>query len=234
VGYELLASVAAYLDWNWEEAGRLYARAASLEPGLGFDRFLHAWYLAMTGDLAGAAEQARAGHRLDPLSFFGQVIAGAVQIFAGHHDQARERLDRLIAQDPQFPEGYHIKGYAQLLQRDYAGALATLEKAVETSNRAPWPTAKLGCALQGLGRKEEAAAILAELEERWEADPTCPSAVATLHLHTGDRAAFYRWMKRALEDREPFCVALNVERLWESAWGDAEYRALVRQVGNAA
>jgi serine/threonine-protein kinase len=234
VGYELLASVAAYLDWDWREAGRLYARAASLEPGLGFDRFLHAWYLAMVGDLEAAARQSSAGRRLDPLSFFGQVIDGAVQIFTGQHDQAMAALDRLIAQDPRFPEGYHIKGYSQLLRGDHAGALATLEQAVEHSGRASWPTAKMGCALVGLGRVEEARALLAELEERWQTDPTCPSAVATLHLHLGDREAFYRWMEQALEDREPFCVALKLERLWEPAWGDAEFQALVRRVGIAA
>jgi hypothetical protein len=55
--------------------------------------------------------------------------------------------------------------------------------------------------------------------------------VATLHLHLGDREAFYRWMDQALEDREPFCVALKLERLWEPAWGDAEFQALVRRVG---
>jgi len=230
-GYELLASVSAYLDWDWPEAGRLYARAASLEPGLGFDRFLHAWYLAMTGDLAGATAQARAGQRLDPLSFFGQVIHGAIQIFTGDHGRAMATLDRLIAQDPGFPEGYHIKGYSQLLRRDFAGARATLEQAAEASGRAPWPVAKLGCALVGLGRIDEARALLAELEQRLQADPTCPSAVATLHLHLGDRAAYYHWMDRALADREPFCVALKVERLWEPAWGDAEFQDLVRRVG---
>lgn len=234
VGYELLASVAAYLDWDWREAGRLYAKAASLEPGLGCDRFLHAWYLAMIGDLAGATKQSRAGHLLDPLSFFGQVIDAAIQIFVGDHDQALIALDRLIAQDPKFPEGYHIKGYSQLLRGNHAGALATLELAVEHSGRAPWPTAKLGCVLAGLGRTQEARVLLSELEERWQIDPTCPSAVATLHLHLGDREAFYRWMERALEDREPFCVALKVERLWEPAWGDAAFQALVRRVGIAA
>jgi len=234
VGYELLASVAAYLDWDWREAGRLYAKAASLEPGLGFDRFLHAWYLAMVGDLEAAARQSSAGRRLDPLSFFGQVIDGAVQIFTGQHDQAMAALDRLIAQDPKFPEGYHIKGYSQLLRGDHASALATLEQAVEHSGRASWPTAKMGCALVGLGRVEEARALLAELEERWQTDPTCPSAVATLHLHLGDREAFYRWMDQALEDREPFCVALKLERLWEPAWGDAQFQELVRRVGIAA
>ncbi|MBC8424557.1 protein kinase [bacterium] len=230
-GYELLGSVAAYLDLDWDEAGRLYGRAAGLEPGLGFDRFLHAWYLSFIGDQDGAARQAQAGRRLDPLSFFGQVISGALQVFDRRYDQAIETVDRLIAQDPKFPEGYHIKGYTQLLSRDYEGALATLDKAVETSRRAFWPVAKKGCALARLGRTDEAKALLAELEERWEADPLCPSAVATLHLYLGDRDAYFRWMDQALEDREPFCVALKVERLWEPAWDDERFRELVRRVG---
>jgi hypothetical protein len=91
--------------------------------------------------------------------------------------------------------------------------------------------AKLGCALAGLGRRDEATVLLAELETRWESDPLCPAAVATLHLHLGNRDGFYAWMDRALDDREPFCVALNVERLWAAAWGDDAYRELVRRVG---
>lgn len=157
-----------------------------------------------------------------------------MQLFDGHHEAGVAMLDRLIAQDPKFPEGYHLKGYSQLLRRDYTNALATLEQAVACSHRAGWPVAKMGCALAGLGRTTEALRLLAELEERFEADPLCPAAVATLHLHLGHRDAFYRWMDRALDDREPFCVALNVERLWEAAWGDEAYRALVRRVGLTA
>ncbi len=233
VGYELLASVKAYLDWDWDEAGRLYAKAASLEPGLGYDRFLHAWYLSFVGDLEGAKAQATAGLRLDPLAFFGQVIEGAVHVFALDHDAGIERMDRLIAQDPNFPEGYHLKGYAQLLKQDFAGAYATLQKGVETSHGAPWPTAKMGCSLVGLGRRDEAIAILGKLEKQWESNPTCPTAVATLHLYLGNKDAYYRWMDRALEDRDAFCVALDVERLWESAWDDAEFGELKRRIGLA-
>jgi hypothetical protein len=93
--------------------------------------------------------------------------------------------------------------------------------------------AKMGCALIGLGRSDEAVPLLAELEKRAETEPICPSAVATLHLYLGDKPAFYRWLKRAHDEREPFALALHVERLWEPAWGDPEYQEIVERVGLA-
>jgi serine/threonine-protein kinase len=229
--HELLASVAVYRDRNWSEAKRLYRRAAELEPGVGFDRIFHAWFLAFSGDLESALRETRAGRRLDPLSYFGLITEAVVQIYVGAYDEAESHLDKLIAIDPQFPEGHHIKGYLLLVRRQHAEALACLERAVALSRRASWPVAKSGCALAGLGRVAEARELLAELERRTDAEPISPSAVATLHLHLGDHDAFFRWMDISLDEGDPYTMAIERDRLWDSARGDPRYRDFVRRAG---
>jgi tetratricopeptide (TPR) repeat protein len=225
--------VAVYRDRNWEEAGRLYRRAAELEPGVGFDRSFHAWFLAFSGEIEAAIREAQAGRRLDPLSYFTQVTEAAMHLYAGAWEEALRHCDRLIAFDPQFPEGYHVKGYLLLVRGDHAGALSVLERAQELSHRASWPLAKVGCALAGLGREAEARVLLAELEQRADAEPISIAAVATLHLHLGDREAFYRWMDRAVEERDPFALAIERERLWDAARSEPRFRDLVRRIGLA-
>jgi len=229
--HELLASVAIYRDHDWEEARRLYSRAAELAPGLGFDRFFHAWFLAFSGQVAEGTREAQAGRILDPLSYFGQVTESALHLYAGEWDESLRITNKLIDVAPEFPEGYHVKGYMLLVREQYEEALSVLEKAVATSNRASWPVAKVGCALAALGREAEARKLLDELHNRVEEEPISPAAVATLSLYLGDREAFYHWVNRSLEECDPFAMAIQRERLWDSARSEPEFRDLVRRVG---
>jgi serine/threonine-protein kinase len=229
--HELLAAVALYRDLNWTEAKRLYARAAELEPGAGFDRFLYSFFLAFSGDLQGALQSARIGRRLDPLSMLGFLTESVMLAWLGDFDAALPIAMRPIELDPQFPEGYHISGYIKLGQHDYAGAYELLTKGVETSHRGAWPMAKLGCALVGLGRCDEALALLAELEQRAHEATMSAPAVATLHLHLGNREEFYRWVNRGIDERDAFALSLSREFLWNSARNDPEFRGLLQRVG---
>ena len=91
--------------------------------------------------------------------------------------------------------------------------------------------AKLGCALVGLGRHDEARALLAELEQRADEATMSAPAVATLHLHLGDHAAFYQWMNRGIDERDPFALSLGSEFLWDPARGDPRFQQLLQRVG---
>lgn len=84
------------------------------------------------------------------------------------------------------------------------------------------------------GREAEARTNLAELERRAESEPISPTAVATLHLHLGDREAFYRWMDRAIEEADPFALSIQRERLWDPARGQPAFQDLVHRLGLAS
>jgi len=232
--HALLAAVATYRDWNWAEARRLYARAAELEPGANFDHFMYAFLLAFTGDLEAALRAAREGRRLDPLGFVGLLTEAVILTYGGQYASALPLAERPIEFDPQFPDGHHIAGYIELSRGGYRPAVEHLDRAIALSHRASWPVAKKGCALVGLGLTDEARVLLEELERRAAADPTiCAPAIATLHLHLGDREAFYRWMHRALDQRDPYALALRVENLWDPARDDREFQTLLERVGLA-
>jgi hypothetical protein len=232
--HELLAAVAVFRDWRWDDAARLYAQAAELEPGAGFDHFLHAFFLSFSGDKAAGVRAAREGRRLDPLGFMGFMTEAVLLAYTGDFDAALPLAERPIELDPQFPEGYHIAGYIHLGRREYDRAAEHLERAVALSHRASWPVAKYGCALVGLGRADEARVLLEELETRAESDPTiCAPAIATLHLHLGDRPTFYRWLYRAYEVRDPFALGLHGEYLWDPARDDPQFHDLLTRVGLA-
>jgi eukaryotic-like serine/threonine-protein kinase len=230
--HELLAAVSIYRDLNWTEARRLYLRAQQLEPGSGFDRFLYAFFLAFSGDVQGALASAQAGRRLDPLNVVGLLTESIIRTYARDFDAALPLAQRPIEFDPQFPEGHHITGYVLLGREAFAEAAPYLTTAVELSHRASWPVAKLGRALVGLGRVAEARALLDELEQRAAHEPTISApAVATLHLHLGNRASFYDWMHRGIDDRDVWAFSIHCEFLWESARRDPEFARLRQRIG---
>jgi len=55
----------------------------------GFDRFLYAFFLAFSGDTAGALRPAREGRRFDPLSFKGYLTEAVMLTYAGEFEGAR-------------------------------------------------------------------------------------------------------------------------------------------------
>ena len=119
---ELLAATRMYRDWNWAEAGRLYQRAADLEPGAGFDGFLHAWYLAFSGDPTAALREAQAQRKLDPLSFFGFLTAAAMHLYCDDFHGALKLVEAPIQLDPAFPrelphQGLHPARATRLCSR---------------------------------------------------------------------------------------------------------------------
>ena len=232
IAHELLGAVAIYRDWNWSGARQLFERARELEPGAGFDRFLYAFFLAFSGDVEGGLQAARDGRALDPLNVMGLLTESVMLAYAGDFEAALPLGSRPIELDPQFPEGYHIRGYIQLGMKNYAAAEESFRQAVELSNRGAWPMAKLGSSLVGLGRPDEARKLLAELERRAdsEANMSAP-AVATLHLHLGDLESFYRWINRGIDERDPFALSLNREFLWDPARDDPGFQGLLDRVG---
>lgn len=168
---------------------------------------------------------------MDPLSFIGFLTERVMLAYAGHFDAALPLAERPIELDPQFPEGYHIKGYVLLGMKRYAEAATVLERAVELSHRGSWQLAKLGCALVALGRLDEARALLRELEGRVGEATTSSAAIATLYLHLGDHASYHRLMRRAIADRDPFALSIDREYLWAAAHDDDEFRELRTLVG---
>jgi hypothetical protein len=113
----------------------------------------------------------------------------------------------------------------------YDRAVELFEKAVETSHRGAWPMAKLGCALVKLGRHDEARALLTELEQRAHEATMSAPAVATLQLYLGNRAGFYEWITRGIDERDPFALSLGREFLWDAVRHEPEFQALLRRVG---
>lgn len=75
---------------------------------------------------------------------------------AGNKDVARHLLDEVTALAPRFAEGWHRRGLLQQNAGDDAGAMASLQKAVDLNPRHFEALFQLGQMLEDFGQKGEA------------------------------------------------------------------------------
>ena len=68
---------------------------------------------------------------------------------------ARDALDALVEYCPQYAEGYNQRAFASFLRRDYAAALADLDKTLEIMPNHIAAMSGRGLTLLGMGRTEE-------------------------------------------------------------------------------
>ena len=85
---------------------------------------------------------------------------GRAMIARGDPDRATEALDALIAYCPDYAEGWNQRGFASFLRRDFASALADLDRAMALSPEHLGVLSGRALTLLGLGREEEGQAQL--------------------------------------------------------------------------
>lgn len=71
-----------------------------------------------------------------------------------------DTLDALVMYCPDYAEGYNQRAYASYLQRDFAAALADLDRALAIVPNHVAALAGKGLTLTGLGREDEAQEVL--------------------------------------------------------------------------
>ena len=54
--------------------------------------------------------------------------------------------------------------------------------------------------------------------------------VARLYAHSGEKDQALTWLEKALEEREPFMVSLNVDPFWNSLRSEPRFQDLVRRM----
>ena len=75
---------------------------------------------------------------------------------------AKESFDKLVSYCPDYAEGYNQRAFVSFLREDYAAALIDLDLALERSPKHLAAMSGKALTLMGLGRHDEAQAILRE------------------------------------------------------------------------
>jgi len=112
-----------------------------------------------------------------------------------------------------------------------AEAIAALETAASLSGRHPWPMGQLCVAYAAADRSTDAQALQDELAARSRREYVQPSGFAILHAQLGHFAEAFEYLERAVAERDPLVIFLNVWPDLDPLRDDPRYQAIVRAVG---
>jgi serine/threonine-protein kinase len=224
-----LAWVTFIYDWDWPEAGRHFRRAIELNPRYATARQWYAWVLLAEGRIDDAVGQARLAFELDPASISIRRSYGWLLVYT-RPELAVEQLRRSVELNPTQFETHRLLGMAQTAVGAFADAEASFREALRLEPGDTYSMGHLGRLLVLAGRRAEAEAIRAELEERRTREYVSPVPLAILATVVGDADAAFRWLDEALEHRRGWLAYLRVEPIVDPLRRDPRFASLLRRL----
>lgn len=228
-----LAAVQLFYDWDFEGAGRSFAKALELTPGSAEAHHIHALYLKAVGRLDEAVASMETAVRLDPLSLPLNQTLGVALFAAGRIDDAERQLRRSLELDPEFRASVEMLGWVQLRR-------GRIDEAIRLWDRLPglagtrWAGAGIRAfAYARAGDLERAHQLLDVLRERQKAEPMVNLRMdfALAHHGMGDADVAFEHLEAAVRERLGSVIFLATSPNWTDLRDDPRFDALVRRIG---
>ena len=187
------AHLAAFVDWDWAASERQFRRAITLTPS---HPRIHAWFgqtLVVQRRFEEGLEELELAKRLNPLASSIVYALGEGYLYAGRHDDALRKAQRLLQMNKESWGGHNLVARASMASGRFENALPALRR----SSGELWADA-LG--LVAAGDKNAARKLI---DDRRDAVAgTQPFTIASLYASAGDADQALAWLQRAFELRQ--------------------------------
>lgn len=229
--HAVLANVRLKFDWDWEAAAQEYQRVFELNPSLAEAHQEYGTYLEALRRFDEAVAARKRARDLDPLSASRTADVGYPLYYAGRYDEAIRYYRTALELDQNFFWSHVWIGQAQLEKQMYAEAIDEIQKALRMSADNTRVLATLGYAYAVAGQRAKAQQVLAELQARSKGSYVSPYFIAVVYAGLGEKESAFDFLERALQERQPYLVLLDVEPVFSSIRGDPRFQALLQRIG---
>ena len=218
-------------DWDWPAAEASFRESLRLNPSYATG---HRWYGQFLSGLGRHEEALEEVHRaldLDPLSLIIHTAVGDALFFARRYRESIEYYRKSLEMDPEFQAGHSDIARALEFSGDIEEAIREYEAAIRLSG-ATAADASVGRAnaLAVAGNREEALAILDQLQRRRAERFTSPWGIASIYARLGEHEEALSWLERAYAEHDPPLVWLKVHPRFDALRGNPRFVALLRQM----
>ena len=217
------------MDWDWEQADSEFKRAIALKPGYAQAHEWYALFLSVQKRFDEALKEMKIAHELDPMSMAVNSGLGRVYHYRGEMDKAIRQLEKTIAMDPTYGEGYFSLAMAHFKNKEYDKALVEMHKALEFAGRRPVMVGMLGALYVHINKPEEANKLLEELSSDDNYDKMFARSMLLMALNrTKESAAI---LKTLVKIKYGMLIYLNVETVYFGSFDEGTLKAIVTEMG---
>ena len=232
ISHTLYAYMVWLLDWDLAGAEREFRRGTDLAPSDPEARILFAVFLCCVGRHADAMSEASYGLQLNPRPLLPNQAAAWVYLHSGNDAAAEAQARRTIDAFPSALQPHYVLGWATWRQGRTGEAAAVFEKALALS-REGLSLSFLGHVYACLGRRDEAQALLQELDDLTARGKASPVAMAILQAGLGDADAAFEWLKKAAHLRDDLHWLFSRFPGFDPLRRDPRFDALLSGIGPA-
>jgi len=226
-GYWAMAQLLFGFDWDGGAAERAFKRAILLDPGFEEARHLYAIFLIHWNRMEEAEAELTRTLEIDPLLAAAHHTFGRLHLSMRRPDQAITHLREALRLEPMFSLAHSQIGHAYLQKGMPAEAITAFEAGARIGS--PSDKAHLAYGYAMAGRREDAMAILVNLESPGHHPPAFQLALAYVGL--GDHNEAFRWLEQALEEHDPWLTSVNIDRAFDPLRADLRFGDIVRCMG---
>ncbi|HEX7333769.1 MAG TPA: winged helix-turn-helix domain-containing protein [Pyrinomonadaceae bacterium] len=217
--------------WDWDRTAteREFQEAIRLKPGYAPAHQWYSSYLVAVERFDEAIAEAKRTEELEPLSFVASSHLGWIYYLSGQNDKAIEQCRKILELDPSsFPARRYL-GLAYEAKGMYPEAIAEFQTGVKLSG-SPLMHALLGHAYAASGRTAEAKQVLNDLQQLQGQRYVSPYTVAAIYAGLGDQAQAFKWLEKAVEERDIWLMNLKVDPVFAKLRSQRQFTDILGRI----
>ena len=206
-------------------------RAVELNPNYST---AHHWYgnanLLAMGKYEESIRELERAHELDPLSLIINADLATSYLYAGRFDEAAAQYRKTLELDETFHYAHTYLGRTLMMKGDYKDALDEFEKAYALGKD---PRVLMLCSVtySRMGRRDEAAKKIKELEKIAREKYVSPYYFALAFTALGEKDKAFEWLEKAFAAREGRMTMIKADPLLKDLNSDSHFKELLKRVG---
>lgn len=217
-GWAAIAGI-RFEDWDWQGTIEAYERAFELNPEAVDVCGCYGNALAAFGQFDKATRIVEHAIGANPLATDLRFNYGFVLYLMRKHEESERQLRRALELEPRNGAAPIVLSLLYIDQNRVQDALPLLDRPEYQSATA------LGVVYALAGRREDALKVLGRLDST-----TNPIGLADIYFALGDKDEGFKWLSKAIDQRQGFARWLNVSPFYDEVRSDPRFAPLVARL----
>jgi adenylate cyclase len=230
-GYNSLAIVRTFADWDWEGAEFAHRRTLELSPSREWNHATFGIFLGFMQRLDEALDHLEAARALDPLRIDTIMWMASLHIFRGEVGEAKARWREAMELDPAYPGLLQSVLSSFCGTEDHEEAMAAIERGMQTYPNDPLVVGELAYCHAVGGQDSAARDLLAEMQAMADRTYVSPVSRAAVHVGLGETDAAFDALEEGFRDHDPQILYLGLSPVWQKLANDPRHTNLMDRIG---